>query len=162
MADENEQLRVKLGVAPDAELDLGEFRRVKAIQREEDRALIVVLQQEVRVCLTSAPPSVEHRRSFYSHCTNTNTLILGTLVALDVQVEKLEEERRELKRKLRALARQTGQRAANLGLTADDLMVLDEPDIPGDDLRFATALATAAIETYAIRVIFIGYEMIYI
>ena len=48
MADENEQLRVKLGVAPDAELDLGEFRRVKAIQREEDRALIVVLQQEVR------------------------------------------------------------------------------------------------------------------
>ncbi len=50
---------------------------------------------------------------------------------MNEQVENLEQERSDLKRKLHALARQTGARAATLGLTADEMLILDEPEIAG-------------------------------
>ncbi|KAJ8314697.1 hypothetical protein KUTeg_006847 [Tegillarca granosa] len=45
---------------------------------------------------------------------------------LQKEVEKLEDERIELKRKIRKLAQQTGQRAVALGLTAEDMMAVQD------------------------------------
>lgn len=45
--DEAEALRDKLGLGPKEPIDLGEFRKKKAIRLQEDRALNRVLQKEV-------------------------------------------------------------------------------------------------------------------
>ncbi len=45
--DENEHLKQKLGIGPDDEVNLDEFRKTKAIKREEERAMVLILQQEV-------------------------------------------------------------------------------------------------------------------
>lgn len=44
---ENEHLRMKLGIPLEEEIDVGEYKKMKAIQREEERALNMVLQKEV-------------------------------------------------------------------------------------------------------------------
>ncbi|KAK3096658.1 hypothetical protein FSP39_002154 [Pinctada imbricata] len=45
---------------------------------------------------------------------------------LQREVEKLEDERVELKKKIRKLAQQTGQRAVALGLTADEMLAVQD------------------------------------
>ncbi|CAH1800117.1 unnamed protein product [Owenia fusiformis] len=86
LEEENESYRAKLGLDPKEPVDLTEFRKVKAIQQQKDRALNGVLQKEV---------------------------------------ERLEEERIELKNRIRKLAQQQGQRAAALGLDADDIIAIE-------------------------------------
>ncbi len=49
--DENEHLKQKLGIGPDDEVNLDEFRKTKAIKREEERAMVLILQQEVFLLL---------------------------------------------------------------------------------------------------------------
>ena len=45
--DENEELRYRLGLDPKEPLDMKEFKKNKAIRKEEDRALNFALQGEV-------------------------------------------------------------------------------------------------------------------
>ena len=69
--EEGEDLRERLGLDPKEPLDMTEFRKVKQLQHQQDRALNQVLQKEV---------------------------------------ERLEEERINLKQHIRKLAQKTGQR----------------------------------------------------
>ncbi|XP_041354240.1 centrosomal protein of 290 kDa-like [Gigantopelta aegis] len=85
--DENEELRYRLGLDPKEPLDMKEFKKNKAVRKEEDRALNFALQGEI---------------------------------------ERLEEERIDLKKKIRKLAQQTGQRAVALGLTAEDMLAVQD------------------------------------
>lgn len=94
MAEENEDLRQRLGIDPSEPIDLAGFRKQKVVKKQEERALNLILQKEI---------------------------------------ERLEEERIELKQKIRKLAQQTGQRAVALGLTADDMVALQDFT---EDLKF--------------------------
>nr|AKN21708.1 NPHP6 [Schmidtea mediterranea] len=80
---ENGHLRAKLNIPIDEQLDVEGYRRQKAAEDEEERAINIVLQKEI---------------------------------------EKLEDERLLLKKKVRMLARQAGLRAGSAGMEAGDVM----------------------------------------
>ncbi|XP_021339748.1 centrosomal protein of 290 kDa-like, partial [Mizuhopecten yessoensis] len=65
---------------------------------------------------------------------------------LQREVEKLEDERVVLKKKIRKLAQQTGQRAVALGLTAEDMMAVADfqEELKATRVKNAEATSTGA------------------
>ncbi|NXE49879.1 CE290 protein, partial [Casuarius casuarius] len=94
--DENEELRERLGLEPKTMIDLNEFRNSKTLKQQQYRAENQILLKEASA-----------ESYFY------------------IRIERLEEERIELKKHIRSLAQEKGKRAATLGLDAGDVQMTD-------------------------------------
>nr|KAJ3422939.1 hypothetical protein HK105_005441 [Polyrhizophydium stewartii] len=87
LAEENEELRIQLGLGQDTPIDLTNIRNTRAVELERSKSLNIRLHDEI---------------------------------------EKLEEERLELKAALRFHAIERGERAISLGLTVEDLAAVEQ------------------------------------
>uniref|UniRef100_A0A8C3LD57 Centrosomal protein 290 n=1 Tax=Chrysolophus pictus TaxID=9089 RepID=A0A8C3LD57_CHRPC len=83
--DENEELRERLGLEPKAMIDLNEFRNSKTLKQQQYRSENQILLKEV------------------------------IFIFNNMQIERLEEERIELKKQVRKLAQEKGRRVATTG-----------------------------------------------
>ncbi|KFQ26607.1 Centrosomal protein of 290 kDa, partial [Merops nubicus] len=96
LLDENEELRERLGLEPKTMIDLNEFRNSKTLKQQQYRAEKQILLQEA---------------SDKSHFCS--------------RIERLEEERIELKKQIRKLAQEKGRRLGPVGSDAGDVQVTD-------------------------------------
>ncbi|NXV35909.1 CE290 protein, partial [Rissa tridactyla] len=94
--DENEELRERLGLEPKTMIDLNEFRSSKTLKQQQYRAENQILLQEAS------------DNSYFC-----------------MRIERLEEERLELKKQIRKLAQEKGRRVATIGLDAGDMQTTD-------------------------------------
>ncbi|NXL50761.1 CE290 protein, partial [Podilymbus podiceps] len=92
--DENEELRERLGLEPKTMVDLNEFRNSKTLKQQQYRAEKEILLQEAS------------NKSWFCE-----------------RIERLEEERIELKKQVRRLAQENGRRVATIELDAGDVQI---------------------------------------
>uniref|UniRef100_A0AAY4CHD6 BZIP domain-containing protein n=1 Tax=Denticeps clupeoides TaxID=299321 RepID=A0AAY4CHD6_9TELE len=96
LLDENEDLRERLGLDTKEEVDLTEFRRSKALKERQYKAENQVLLKEVFSTVQDLWP-------------NFQVPLFCNIFSTHLQIERLEEERLEIKKQLRAVVKDKGK-----------------------------------------------------